>query len=31
MNRLKGDKGIKPDDRAALWAIYGTHTRNHGW
>ena len=27
----KGDKGIKPDDRAALWAIYGTHTRNHGW
>ena len=31
MNRLTGDKGIKPDDRAALWAIYGTHTRNHGW
>ena len=31
MNHLTGDKGIKDDDRAALWAIYGTHTRNHGW
>ena len=28
---LRGDNQIKLDDRAALWAIYGTHTRNHGW
>ena len=31
MGDQEKDKGIKPDDRAALWAIYGTHTRNHGW
>ena len=31
MGRQTGDKGIKPDDRAALRAIYETHTRNHGW
>ena len=31
MGDQPGDKGIKPDDRAAITAIYATHTRNHGW